>query len=401
MQVTLPARSKEMAFFAVIYILRLRLMYQNSGNILFVSDKEPELHQLRTEFVRGYNVFTASAIHEAHTILQDYDIHVVVAKQQMNEMTGLQFCESIAPSFPHIKKVILNETEDTASLDQAVENGLLYWYVHYPCRKEELRMTLNGALRLSEVEYQNRKLSKELNETKANQEDVLRLFKKYVPAEVISRSMGSKDKQSPRSGESRVVSVLFADIRGFTRFASKLRPGEVVEFLNNYWQAITECIHRNKGTVNKYMGDGLLAVFGAPVSYIDNHVNAVSAALDMVDKLHDINLRYAEILGTEIKIGIGINSGEVVAGNVGTDDYMEYTVIGDTVNMASRMETISKQVPNSIVISEKTRELVAHAFETSELKQARIKDNEKAVSYYTVVGKKSGNIYNIRSREGS
>lgn len=148
------------------------------------------------------------------------------------------------------------------------------------------------------------------------------------------------------------------------------------------------------------MGDGLLAVFGAPVSHIDNHKNAVSAALDMIERLNEINEKYAALLGTEIKIGIGINSGEVVVGNIGTDSYMEYTVIGNTVNIASRMESISKKKPNSIIISEETQRLIENDFETSAVQQASIKGKEEKISYYEVKGVKSENIYNIRpSRE--
>jgi class 3 adenylate cyclase len=376
-------------------------MYQNSGNILFISGEEHELHQFRSEFVRLYNVFTASSIREGYKILQEYDVHVVLVKQFMKEMTGMQFCESISHSFPETMKIILNENSDTDSLDRAVQSNMIFRYVQSPYRIEDLRMTLDGALKLSEAEYKNRELSKMLDQYRDDQEHILRLFKKYVPAEVVSQALRAKDHNHIQAGESRVVSILFADIRGFTQFASRLRPSQVVEFLNDYWAEISECVKKNKGSVNKYMGDGLLAIFGAPVSHIDNHENAVAAALDMVEKLDEINARYSEILGTEIKIGIGINSGEVVVGNIGTDNYMEYTVIGDAVNMASRMEAISKQIPNSIVISEKTHDLVKHAFETSDLKQGTITDKDQTVSYYEVLGKKPGNVYNIRSSKNS
>lgn len=368
-------------------------MYQNSGNVLMVADTEHELNLFRSQFVRHYNVFTASSIREGHQMLEDYDIHVVLIKQKMAEMTGLQFSESISHSYPDVINIILAGSDDTESLNLAIQQSLIYRYIHLPYDDSDLKMVLDGALRLSEAEYKNRKLSKEIDEFKNKQKNILGLFKRYVPAEVVSQALKSKEDQLMSTGESRVVSVLFADIRGFTQFASHLRPSQVVDFLNDYWEEISECVKQNKGFINKYMGDGLLAVFGAPVSYIDNHKNAVSAALDMIDRLNVINKKYAYLLGTEIKIGIGINSGEVVVGNVGTDNYMEYTVIGNTVNIASRMETISKQKPNSIIISEKTYKLVNHAFETSELREATI---EVAIPYYEVLGEKSDNVYNIR-----
>lgn len=375
-------------------------MYQNSGNILMISDEERDINLFRSQFVRHYNIFTADTTRQGHQLLEDYDIHVVLIKQKMSEMTGLQFSESISHSNPHVIKIILADSEDTESLDLAVQKKLIYRYVHAPYEHTDLKMVLDGALTLSEAEYKNRQLSDELQKYKSDRENILKLFKRYVPAEVVSQALDTKEDQLMSPGESRVVSVLFADIRGFTKFASHLRPSQVVDFLNYYWQEISECVKQNKGSVNKYMGDGLLAVFGAPVSHIDNHKNAVSAALDMIERLNEINEKYAALLGTEIKIGIGINSGEVVVGNIGTDSYMEYTVIGNTVNIASRMESISKKKPNSIIISEETQRLIENDFETSAVQQASIKGKEEKISYYEVKGVKSENIYNIRpSRE--
>ena len=376
-------------------------MYQNSGNVLLISDSEHDLNLFRSQYVRHYNVFTATSIREGHQTLKEYDIHVVLIKQKMADMTGLQFSESISHSNPHILTIILSESEDTESLDLAIQKGLIYRYMILPYEDKDLKMVLDGALKLSEAQYHNRELSGEVEKFKNKQDDILKLFKRYVPAEVVSQALNSSDDQLMSPGESRVVSVLFADIRGFTQFASHLKPSQIVSFLNDYWGEISECVKQNKGSINKYMGDGLLAVFGAPVSYIDNHTNAVSAALNMIDRLKSINEKYADLLGTEIKIGIGINSGEVVVGNVGTNDYMEYTVIGNTVNVASRMEAISKSKPNSIIISENTFKLVKEDFETSGLREATIKGKGLSIPYFEVFGHKSDNIYNIRSSHGS
>ena len=376
-------------------------MYQNSGNVLMISDAEHDLNLFRSHFVRHYNVFTASSIRDGFKTLEDYDIHVVLIKQKMNDMTGLQFTESISHSQPDVLTIIFAESADTESLDIAIKKNLIYRYVNFPYDEKDLKMVLDGALKLSEAEYHNRELSGEIKKFKSKQDDILKLFKRYVPGEVVSQALDSSDEQLMSPGESRVVSVLFADIRGFTQFASHLRPSQVVSFLNDYWVEISDCVKKNKGSINKYMGDGLLAIFGAPVSYIDNHTNAVSAALDMIDRLTGINEKYADLLGTEIKIGIGINTGEVVVGNVGTNEYMEYTVIGNTVNVASRMEAISKKIPNSIIISQNTMQQVKDNFETSRLKEATIKGKGVSIPYFEVLGKKSDNIYNIRSGEGN
>lgn len=373
-------------------------MYQNNGNILFISDEKQALSRLRQRFVDSYNVFTASSIREAHKLLLEYDMHVVVVKQMMPEMSGLQFCESISHEFPSLTNIILNTSENTDSLERAYKTGQIFRFVSDPDSKMELQMAIDNALKLHQAESENRQLSDEINKYKKEQEDILELFKRYVPGEVVSQGLKANKEDMMKPGESRVVSVLFADMRKFTKLTSKLPASEVVRFLNDYWDVVSKTVKENKGSVNKYMGDGLLAVFGAPVSYINNHENAVSAALNMVDALDEINKKYADVFGEEISIGIGINSGEVIVGNIGTDDFMEYTVIGNTVNTASRLEKISKEKPNSIIISKKTYKLVKESFQTSELKETRLTEKDELLEYCEVLGSKPGNVFPMNSK---
>lgn len=374
-------------------------MHKNNGNILFISDKQGELNRIRQAFVDSYNVFTAQSIREGHQILTEYDMHVVLVKQQLPDMSGLQFCESISHDFPDILKIILNDSDDVRPLERACQTGLIHRFVQVPFSNIDLRMTIDNALKLIRAEYKNRELSEKVDGYRNKQENILELFKRYVPGEVVSRALETSEEDIMKPGESRVVSVLFADMRSFTNLSSKMQPSEVVRFLNEYWEITTECVNKNKGSVNKYIGDGLLAVFGAPISHINNHENAVSAAIAMVESLKDFNARYTDQLGSEVKIGIGINSGEVIVGNVGTKNFMEYTVIGNTVNIASRLESISKKKPNSIIISKKTRDLVSHVFETSELREAEFSDGKEKISYCEVLGRKSGNVYPLSSQQ--
>lgn len=381
-----------------IYLSSVDYMYQNNGSILFVSDDQQALSRLRQGFVDSYNVFTASTIREAHKCLSEYDMHIVVVKQMMPEMSGLQFCESVSHEFPNLTHIILNTSESTDSLERAYKTGQIFRFVSNPDSEMELQMAIDNALKLHKAEYENRELSEIITTYQEEQQDILELFKRYVPGEVVSHALETDKEDMMKPGESRVVSVLFADMREFTKLTAKLPPSEVVQFLNDYWDVISAAIKENKGSVNKYMGDGLLAVFGAPVSYINNHENAVNAALDMVDSLDEINHKYAEKLGGEISIGAGINSGEVIVGNVGTDDFMEYTVIGNTVNTASRLEKISKEKSNSIIISKKTYGLVKDAFQTSELKQAKLTEKNETIEYCEVLGPKPGNVFPMNSK---
>lgn len=197
-------------------------------------------------------------------------------------------------------------------------------------------------------------------------------------------------------GESRIVSVLFADIRGFTRIAGQLHPTEVVEFLNDFWAVMSEQVRLHSGSVNKLLGDGMLAVFGAPVSYMDNQENAAICALEMVTALEVINRKYSSRLGQEIQIGIGVNTGEVIVGNVGSSDYMEYTVIGDTVNVAHRLEQLTKNRPNSVLISENTWEQVSYLVAGEKVDTLKMDGKNQEIAVYEISNRLDANIKPMR-----
>lgn len=355
------------------------------------------LRRLRHAFVSDYNVFTASSIQEGHKLLSEYDMHVAVVKNMMPEMTALQFFESISHDFPKLVHVVLSDSDDASSLQQAYETGQIFRFIQAPYSNIELEMTIQNGLKLHQKDFENQQLSDKISTYQKEQENILDLFKRYVPSEVVSKALKANKDDIMKPGESRIVSVLFADIRGFTKLSSRLAPSELVRFLNDYWDIISDSVKKNKGSVNKYMGDGMLAVFGAPISDINNHENAVSAALDIIDSLTQVNQKYAEKLGSEISVGIGINSGEVVAGNIGTDDFMEYSVIGNTVNIASRLETISKNMPNSIIISKETYNLVKDTFKTSAFHKTELINKDETIHYCEVIGYKSDNIYPMNS----
>lgn len=373
-------------------------MFANNGNILLVSDEEQMLNRFQQSLGGAYNLFPASSIREAHQLLVKYDMHVVVVKQKMPAMSGLQFCESISHDFPELTNIILNNSSDTNSLERAHKTKRIFQFIQSPYSNMELSMAIDNALTLHQTKFEKRQLSEKISEYEDHQKEILELFKRYVPDEVVSQALNSDKDEIMKPGESRVVSVLFADMRDFTKLTDHLPPSEVVTFLNDFWNILSTSIKEHKGSVNKYIGDGLLAVFGAPVSYIKNHENAVKAALDMVNSLDKISEKYAGKLGSEVNIGVGINSGEVIVGNVGTDDFMEYTVIGNTVNMASRLETISKEKRNSIIISEHTYELVKHAFQTTEIVETTLPKNNKTVRYCEVLGQKPGNVLPMNSK---
>jgi adenylate cyclase len=188
-------------------------------------------------------------------------------------------------------------------------------------------------------------------------ERVRDLFSRFVPEAVVDEVMKNVDEDLRLGGEVRLVTVLFSDIRGFTTFSEGRPPQMVIEVLNRYLTTMTDVILKHGGTLVTFMGDGIMAVFGAPIELDDHADRAYAAACEMAGPaLDDFNeWMRAEQHGDGFRIGVGLNSGEVMAGNVGSEKRLEYTVIGDTTNTASRIEGMTKGTDHMVMISESTR----------------------------------------------
>ncbi|MCK4514342.1 MAG: HAMP domain-containing protein, partial [Spirochaetaceae bacterium] len=176
------------------------------------------------------------------------------------------------------------------------------------------------------------------------------IFQKYVPADVIKEIFANPEKMLV--GRSEVLAILFSDIRSFTTISEGMRPDEVVESLNQYFTIMVDVITDRGGMIDKYMGDAIMALFGAPVRHDDDAHQAVLASLDMLDSLNDFNIWQQKRDRPPFKIGIGINYGTVTIGNIGSEKKMDYTVIGDMVNLASRLEGLTKRYDQPLIVSE-------------------------------------------------
>jgi class 3 adenylate cyclase len=185
-------------------------------------------------------------------------------------------------------------------------------------------------------------------------------------------------------GEERIVTLLFSDVRGFTTMAEAIRPHEVVRVLNAYFEQMVEAVFKHDGMLDKFIGDGLMAVFGAPRAVPDHAMSAVACALDMRRRLVEVNdaLRAAGLL--ELKIGIGLHTGPVVVGNIGSSKRMEYTAIGDAVNLAARLESQTKEQGVDILISEATYAAVADRVVADRLGEVQVKGKNKVVVIYAL-----------------
>jgi adenylate cyclase len=208
---------------------------------------------------------------------------------------------------------------------------------------------------------------------------------RFLSPQVASRILTTQESQGYALGvpEEREVSVLFADIVGFTAMSERMSPAAVSLLLNDYLSRMTDIIFKFEGTLDKYIGDAIMAVFGAPLDMPDHAERCIRAALEMRERLEEFNSERGE--ATQLRIRIGINTGRAVAGEIGSINKKEYTVLGDMVNIASRLES-SVATPMAIVIGEDTWSAVKHRFDCRSLGPKPLKGKEKVVTAYEVLG---------------
>ncbi|MFN6564974.1 MAG: GAF domain-containing protein [Nostoc sp. ChiSLP01] len=193
-------------------------------------------------------------------------------------------------------------------------------------------------------------------------------------------------------GDRKEVSILFSDIRGYTTLTENLEAEEVVSMLNEYFESMVEAVFKHKGTLDKYIGDAIMAVFGSPLPLEEHAWMAVKTSLEMRQRLHDFNQRRHALNKPRINIGIGINSDTVISGNIGSSKRMEFTAIGDGVNLGSRLESVSKQYGCDIIISHNTFKPCQENIWARELDYIRVKGRNEPVSIYELVGLRSDPI---------
>lgn len=216
-----------------------------------------------------------------------------------------------------------------------------------------------------------------------SEERVKENLTRYLPQHVISEIIHNEDL-SLFNGEYKRCSILFNDLRNFTNLTEKLAPFEVVNFLNRYFDVMVDFIFEHHGVLDKFIGDAIMATFGIPYNSDQDAANAIRASLKMIDNLHRVN--DLGPLQVPLDMGIGIATGDVISGNIGSTKRFEYTVIGDSVNLASRLEGLTKVYGVNILICQDTYRVVADQFHCREIDCIKAKGKDEPVTIYTIVG---------------
>lgn len=339
---------------------------QEPGHLLVVDDNKVNRILLSRGLEgHGHKVETAENGRQALEKLRANPFDLVLLDIEMPEMDGYQVLETCLqdPDLRDIPIIMTSSLDEIDSVVKCVELGAED-YLNKPVNPILLRARVNASLEKKRLRDEQRKLL----HTFATKEVADELLK-------TGFSLGGKHVEA---------SILFADIRSYTTYAEKEDPGEIIELLNDYFALMFDAIVAYHGTVNQMAGDGFMAMFGAPIHRSDHCEQAVHAALEMMELVDGFNVEQAARNKVQIKIGIGIASGRVIAGYTGTQHRATYTCVGDTVNLASRIQNHTKEAQHPILIDQYTKEGLPAAIETEALGPVVFRGKQQPINIFAV-----------------
>jgi adenylate cyclase len=341
------------------------------GRLLVVDDNKVNRLLLgRGLEQQGHKVSFAENGHQALEMLQQGEFDLLLLDIQMPEMDGYQVLEKLTANLDlrDIPVIVTSALEELDSVVRCIEMGAED-YLTKPVNPVLLRARIGASLEKKRLRDQQREL-----------------IRRFATAEV---AQDLEESGFSLGGSFVEVTAMFSDIRGFTTLAESQSPADTIELLNTYYTLMFEAITGQGGVVNQMVGDGLMAIFGAPLP-LDNHgEQAVRAALEMIEMIELFNLDQVAIGRPSIRIGIGITTGQVIAGYTGTQRRATYTCVGDTVNLAARLEAYTKVAGQPILIDECTRNSLSTSIQVMDLGPAHIKGKASDVMIFAVpVGQK-------------
>jgi class 3 adenylate cyclase len=337
-----------------------------SGRLLVVDDNKVNRLLLgRGLEQQGHQVAFAENGRQALDLLHQSKFDLMLLDIQMPEMDGYQVLEKVASDLDlrDIPVIVTSALEELDSVVRCIEMGAEDYLIK-PVNPVLLKARIGACLEKKHLRDQQREL-----------------IKRFATAEV---AQDLEESGFALGGRFIEATTMFSDIRGFTTLAESQSPAETIELLNTYYTLMFEAISGQGGVVNQMVGDGLMAIFGAPMPLLNHAEQAVRAALEMIDMITLLNIDRAAANKPTIKIGIGIATGQVIAGYTGTQRRATYTCVGDTVNLAARLEAYTKVAQVPILIDEVTRQSLHESIKVDDLGTVDIKGKNQAVRIYSI-----------------
>jgi len=337
------------------------------GDLLVVDDNRVNrLLVARTLEQFGHRIAFAENGRQALEVLRNRPADLVLLDIEMPEMNGYQTLEALRaePKLRDIPVVMMSSVDEVDRVAQCIEMGAED-YLFKPVNAVLLRARVAASLEKKHLRDQQREL-----------------FRKFATAEVAEELLATG---FALGGKHVDATVMFSDIRSFTGLAESLPPAETIDLLNSYYTLMFDAIGSQGGIVNQIQGDGLMALFGAPLPHADHAERAVRAGLEMLELVAGFGREQAARGKPEIRIGVGIASGQVIAGYTGTERRVTYTCVGDTVNVAAHLEAHTKVLGQPILVDEHTRARLSSAVPVEDHGPVQFKTRARPVRVYSII----------------
>lgn len=342
--------------------------------ILVVDDQPQNIEVVEAHLIPlGYEIIKAANGEDALEKLSGNSIDLILLDVMMPGMNGYEVCKKVKNDSGNtfLPVVMLTALDNMEAKIEGLEAGADD-FLNKPFHKIELVARMKNLLKIKflhdEVELRNHLISSMLH--------------RYVDGSVIEQILANPGKHSELGGYKKDVAVFFCDVCGFTAISENMGADELIHLLNSIYKKLTEIVFRNKGTFDKYIGDCIMAFWGAPTDIEDETLWAVRAALEMQEAFEDLKHGWPPEF-KKLGIGIGINYGDVVVGNIGTEERMDYTVIGDVVNTTQRVESAAR--PGQILITKNALSRVEGKIEFRALDPVQLKGKSLPVEIYDVL----------------
>ncbi len=348
-----------------------------TGTILVVDDDIRNAELLETYLTRvgDYRVIIAQDGVEALERVEAEDPDLILLDVMMPRMDGYQVCARLKgdQSTRFIPIVMVTALHGTEERIKALEVGADD-FVSKPFNIYELLARVKSLIRIKHLH----------DELEKKNELLFNVLNRYMAQEVSSLILEDPERHLKLGGESRRVTVLFADIRGFTKFSETHSPDQVVDILNAVFSELIKVVFKWKGTFDKYLGDAVMAFYGAPVSYEDDTWRAIRTAWELRQVFNDLVGSWGDSEMAELGLGIGLHCGEAVVGNIGSERVMDYTVIGDTANVARRLQELADK--GQILISQAIYSEVEERLQAVRLSPQRVHGRQEPIVCYEIKG---------------
>ena len=339
--------------------------YESSRLLVVDDNKVNRLLLTRSLEQQGHKVASAENGRVALEMLGKESFDLLLLDMEMPEMDGFQMLEQLAGDL-HLRDlpvIVTSSLEGVANIVRCIELGAED-YLSKPVNPVLLKARIGASLEKKRLRDQQKEL-----------------LRRFATSEV---AQDMNESGFTLGGKLVSGTVMFADIRGFTSLVESQPPEETIELLNTYYTLMFDAISGHGGVVNQMVGDGLMAIFGAPLPLADHCGASVFAALEMIEMIELFNLERTAAGKPEIRIGIGIASGEMVAGYTGTNQRATYTCVGDTVNLAARLEAHTKEAQRAILVDSATREHLDQRIKTEPLGAVTLKGKAAPVEVFSV-----------------